>query len=157
MWVMKRKRQIHSKPRSHDPHIIPLWLTLWLLSSFCLHSPVSLFSQPLLFKLSTHLFTESGLWPLQGYKLLQMTVVSFLLPLSGVHSQFFWIAVMRNHGCKTPQLLRSSLRLCGVVSKFCFLTIHCYWITMILPFWGNLKKYCILEVLYFIKDRLLQG
>lgn len=41
MWVMKRKRQIRRKPRSHDPHIILLWLTLWLLSSFRLHSPVS--------------------------------------------------------------------------------------------------------------------
>lgn len=76
------------KTTSHGPHIIPLWLTSWLLSSFCLHWPVSLFSQPPLFKLLTHLFTESGLQPLQGHKLVQMTVVPFPLSLSGVHSQF---------------------------------------------------------------------
>lgn len=70
MWVMKRKRQIHRKSWSHDPHIISLWLILWLFSSFCLHSPVSPFSQPLLFKVLTHHFTESGLQPLQRFKLL---------------------------------------------------------------------------------------
>lgn len=88
MWEMKRKRQIHSQPWGHDPHIVPLWLTSWLLSSFQLHSPVSLSSQPPPFKLSTHIFTQSGLRPIQGHKLSRMNVVSFLLSLSGVHSQF---------------------------------------------------------------------
>lgn len=51
MWVMKRKRQIHSKPRSHEPHSIPLWLTLWLLTSVSLYvyQPPTVFNSGLIF------------------------------------------------------------------------------------------------------------
>lgn len=55
MWVIRRKSRIQRKTQSHDPYIIPRWLT----SHLCLHSPVCLLSQASLFKLVTHLFTQS--------------------------------------------------------------------------------------------------
>lgn len=90
MWEIKRKRQIHRKPQSHDPHINPLWLTLCLRSNFCLRSPAADFSQASVFRPLTHLFRDRRLCSLQGPKLLEMTVIFFSLSLSRVHSQFLW-------------------------------------------------------------------